>query len=306
MRAAQSYFDLYTCRWNILSRHVDVQLVRASVAAVGSGSYLSCGRMHVDCRGDQYLASTRCGFVALGAVDARRGDRWIVTVPPQTVFGEPEAGEIEDIFSLICTVGWRAEGWIAVHAGAVAKNEICALLCAPSGGGKSTLTAALVSNGWHTLGDDKLLFRIRDGVPVIASLLQTFNLDPRTRRWFDVGEIEQLPRYSAWTHKRRVHLAAIAPHAAMQTAEPTHLVVLERTHRAGCISASRLQSGEILRALLKQIVIPQDREAGRTILEAATRCALRMRGLRLEIGEDAYAYPGWFGAIEDAIARCRR
>jgi hypothetical protein len=301
LRVARSYLELFGPRWNGAQRHIDVQLTRASVAALASATYLSCGRMRVDRRGDHYLAATRCGFVALGACSDGRGDRWIVAVPPQTIFDEPEIGEIEDIFSLICTLAWRAEGWIAVHAGAVVKGAACALLCAASGGGKSTLTAALVQNGWKTLGDDKLLLRSEHRVPVLASMLQTFNLDPATRRWLDVGDIESLPRYSAWTQKRRIHVNTIGENRAVPRATPTHLFVLRRTRHIDGVRATRMQSRDVLPALLRQIVIPSDRQAASEILETAICCARSLRGLYLEIGDDAYAKDGWLAAIEGAV-----
>ncbi len=299
---ASAYFDLYSRRWTAMSRHVEVHLVRAGVAALECGNYLRCGRMQVDRRGAHYLAVTRCSFVALGTCNDGRGDRWIVAVPPQTVFHEPEIGEMEDIFSLICTIAWRAEGWTAVHAGAVMKGQTCALLCAASGGGKSTLTAALVANGWQTLGDDKLLLRIREGLPFLASVLQTFNLDPGTSRWFDVGDIEGLPRYSAWTQKRRVHVDRIGNGLAAESARPTHLICLVRSSGVNGMRVSKLDDAAVLPALLRQIVIPSDREAARSILQTAISCARTMQGLQLEIGDDAYARSGWLAAIEDAIA----
>ena len=68
--------------------------------------------------------------------------------------------DIESLLSLVLTEGWRAEGWIPLHAAAVVRFDTCALICAESGGGKTSLTAALVREGWQTLGDDKLLLRI--------------------------------------------------------------------------------------------------------------------------------------------------
>jgi len=302
MSVARSYLDLFGPRWSGPYRSIDVQLTRARLSALAGATYLSCGRMRVDRRGSHYLAATRCGFIALGACNDGRGDRWIIAVPPQTGFGEPEIGEIEDLFSLICTLGWRAQGWIAVHAGAVAKGDRCVLLCAASGGGKSTLTAALVQNGWKTLGDDKLLLRAGDRAAVLASMLQTFNLDPATRRWLNVGDIDALPRYSAWTQKRRIHVNMLAENQALERAAPTHLAVLRRCSEVDGIRATRMETREVLPSLLRQIVIPSDREAAATILETAISCARGLHGVYVDIGDDAYAKPGWLASLESALA----
>ena len=302
LHAARSYLDLFGLQWNGPHRRVEVQLTRGSVGAIASATYLSCGRMRVDRRGDHYLAATRCGFVALGACNEVQGHRWIVAVPGKTVFNEPEIGEMEDIFSLICTLGWRADGWIAVHAGAVVKDETCALICAASGGGKSTLTAALVQNGWKTLGDDKLLLRIEGGRPLLASLLHTFNLDPNTRRWFDVGDIESLPRYSAWTQKRRIHVNNFGVNRAMERARATHLLSVGRASHHHSVAVTRMQTREVLPALLRQVVIPADRDAASVILDTGIRGARSLRGLHVEIGDDAYSVPGWLTSFESGLA----
>lgn len=301
LRVARSYLDLYGPQWNAPRRNIEVQLTRGSVGALATATYLSCGRMRVDRRGDHYLAATKCGFVALGACNDVQGHRWIVAVPRQTVFDEPETGEIEDIFSLICTLGWRADKWIAVHAGAVVKGNACALICATSGGGKSTLTAALVQHGWKTLGDDKLLLRIDRGVPVLASMLQTFNLDPNTRRWFEVGDIESLPRYSAWTQKRRIRVDTLGANRTAERATPTHLLAIRRTSNHHNIAVTRMQKRDVLPALLRQTVIPTDREAASAILDTAMRCAKGLRGVNVEVGDDAYGYPGQIASLEKAV-----
>lgn len=299
---AHSYLDLFSCPWNTAERAVDIAMRRRRSGDVAYGSFLAAAHMSVDRHGPQYLADTQYGFVAAGHCDADAlRDEWKIDIPPDTTFGEPEIGDLEDVFSLICTVGWREQGYVALHAGAVAKNKTCAILCAASGGGKSTLTTALMHSGWQTLGDDKLLMRREQGGIGLRSLLHTFNLDPATRRWFDLGDLEALPRYSAWTVKRRVPLDDIAPGTALAEATPTHIVKVTRNPSIDGIKAHAMPAHEKLPTLLKQIVLPADREIAAWILREAAACAATVQGVMLEIGDDAYAAPNWLQSIEEAL-----
>ncbi len=297
---AESYFALYGRPWSGLTRTIDVAIRRSNARERAAGTFLSCAHMSVDRDGAEYLADTQYGFIARGSC-ARDGDTWTINVPETTMFGEPEIGDMEDLFSLMCTTGWREEGWVALHAGAVVKNETCAILCAGSGGGKSTLTTGLILSGWRTLGDDKILLRREDGQPQLRALLQTFNLDPATRRWFDLGDLEALPRYSAWTVKRRVPLDAIAPGAAVAAAAPTHVVRVSRNPLVDGVRATPMPQIDVLPTLLKQIVLPADRHVSTWIVREAISCLGRVRGVYLEIGDGAYASPGWLESIEAAL-----
>ena len=51
-----------------------------------------------------------------------------------------------------------------LHAGVVEKNGRAVVISAPSGGGKSTLTLALMTQGWRLLSDEFALFRLPDGL----------------------------------------------------------------------------------------------------------------------------------------------
>jgi hypothetical protein len=299
---AQQYLDLYSLQWPMRTRRVDIELLHSSTRLSVRGDFLDCAHMRVDRYPSTYAAITQYGIASQGMCTAQR-DRWTFCIPHGTVLDEPHITEIEDLFSLVCTVGWRADGWLALHAGAVEKDGVCAILCAPSGGGKSTLTAALIRAGWRTLGDDKLLVRADGPRPILRALLQTMNLHPGTRMWFDVGDISALPRYSAWTEKRRVSIDAIAPNAALGRATPTHVISLMRKPGTTGIRARRLQHEQAIPTLLKQVVIPRDRAIAKWTLETITACARQLRGVvLLEIGDDAYADDTWLPAVESVLA----
>ncbi len=281
-------------------RRVDVWIARGSKGARAAGSFLRCARMNVDRDGDAYVASTASGITA--ACSTAESDCWKIAVPPDLRFGEPEIGDMEDLLGLACTVGWRREGFVPVHGAAVAKDGRCAILCAPSGGGKSTLTTALLCNGWQTLGDDKLLLGRGLQSSHLIGLLQTFNLHPRTASWFSaIDDLEDLPRYSAWTEKRRVGVESIVPGGAIADAVATHIVRIVREGAAQPARATAMESGEVLPTLLKQIVMPNDRDAAREILQGAARCAATLRGVIFEVGDDAYRDRAWLPIFEHAV-----
>lgn len=298
---ANGALELCGRRWPETARTASIELHRRNDAARSSGAFLSCARMRVDRAERTFIASTASGMVARGTVGAMT-DRWQIHVPEELTFGEPEIGDVEDLVGLACTIGWRTAGWIPVHAGAVIRGETCMILCAPSGGGKSTLTTALLHEGWSTLGDDKLLLRCDEDGPVAAALLETFNLHPKTATWFaGLDAIESLPRYSAWTEKRRVSIDSIARDGARFCTKPTHVARLARDGEPGRIRVEAMAQHDVLPTLLKQIVIPHDAEAARHILRVASAAAASLTGLVVHIGDDAYATRGWADAISEAV-----
>jgi hypothetical protein len=61
-------------------------------------------------------------------------------------------------------VSMHAHQYLIVHAAVVEKNGRAAILPAPPGSGKSTLTAALVLSGWRLLSDELALIDRRTGL----------------------------------------------------------------------------------------------------------------------------------------------
>ena len=293
--------ELYGWHWPRTTCRARIDLTRANDDARVEGAYLTCARMRVDRSEHGFLASTLSGTVARGYIDAN-GDHWKIHIPPALELQEPEIKDIEDIISLACTVGWRRQGWIPLHAAAVIRDNVCAILCAPSGGGKSTLAAALLRQGWQTLGDDKLLMRCDEERPVIAALLKTFNLHPKTSTWFSgLENIHDLPRYSAWTEKRHVAIDAIARGVARSHATPTHLIQIERHHSSQAVVLESMDSRDILPTLLRQVVIPCEREVVTQIVSVASTISKNLHGFVMRIGEDVYARAGWWKPLDQAL-----
>ena len=64
--------------------------------------------------------------------------------------------------------------YLTIHAGAIERHGYAAILPAPPGSGKSTLTAALVHRGWRLLSDELALVSRRDGL--LAPVARPVNL----------------------------------------------------------------------------------------------------------------------------------
>ncbi len=266
------------------------------------GTFLTCARMSVDKTGAGLRATSLSGACASLTYGAA-GELWSIDVP-QSMLEAGKLEELEDIVSLIVTTGWRREQWVPVHSAAVIKDGNCAIVCAPTGGGKTTFTAALIRRGWRTLGDDKLLLRLREGKPQLAALLHTFNLHPKTRDWFpEVGELERLPHYSACTEKRKVRISGIWPGTVATSARPTVLILLNRCHLSRHVSVEALAAEDLIATLLRQTVIPKERQTAQRILRTISATAVQLKGFKVSVGTDAYSHSECLAALESAL-RC--
>jgi hypothetical protein len=291
--------DLHNVCWDAPHTRVEVAIRDTSVPAeMVSGTLLVCARMHVDLSEHGLYATCQSGAAASYLAEKQR---WSITVPRVPNGNVPE--DVEDFVGLALTTSWRHLGWAPIHAAAVTKDDCCALLCAPSGGGKTTLTAALIRHGWRTLGDDKLLLRLaEDGHAQLAALVHTFNLHPHARQWFpEVGDLECLPRYSAWTEKRKLRIESIWPHSTLRYGQPTHLVQIARDPFRPGSRVTPLSSHDVLDVLLRQTVIPSDSVMAAQVLRIVVPTARQLRGVRLELGEDVYHNPDGLAGLAAAL-----
>ena len=293
---------LYDRRWPTYDRTVEIRIGEKPdvVAKPAAGTFLRCARIAVDVADAGLHATTLCGARSRSRQTGTT-DRWEIDVPAELI-AATNLEDVEELVILTLTVGWRSAGWVPVHAAAVADGERCVVICAPSGGGKSTLTAAFVRRGWRALGDDKLLLRVDDGRPRLAALQCTFNLHPCTTTWFpEVGDLERLPLYSTWTPKRKVKIDSIWPEPVAAGARPTHLLRISRSPHAGGIAYAPLDAGETLTTLLRQVAVPTHRSTANQILSAVAPTARGMRGLDVVVGENAYSRADALDALEAAI-----
>ncbi len=297
---AFDFLGLYDAAWDGPFRRTVIRLKRGTAMVGATGTFLASGRMAVDISESAIAATTADGVCALARLH-ERGEDWFVEVP-DVELSVPLLLDIEHALALALTTGWRRAGWVPLHAGAIEKDGRCLLLCAPSGGGKSTFAAALVRAGWRTLGDDKLLLRVREGVPEVKALASTFSLDPRTAlagasQW----GLDALAPYSAGCEKRRLPVDAISAGAMLSSGRPTHILhILRDANRFG-LSVDALPDYEAAPALLRQIVIPRDRIVAAAILDTAVRAARAIKPMRAIVGDVARPND-WARALEEKLA----
>lgn len=298
--------ELYDVPWSLTARrHVqlDAGMLAHDGARPAAGDYLVCAQMLVDCLPGGALRATTTDGATL--VEERRpdGEDWRLEVP-QSIQASGRWVQVEDLLSLVATTGWRRAGWVPLHAAGLVRDQRGLIVCAGSGGGKTTFTVAMLRRGWGTTGDDKLLLGIHGGAPVLAGIKHVLNLDPKVAAWFpEVGDIAAEPLYSAWSPKRRVPLARFWPDAPAVSMAATHALVLQRSPSGPAgVTVRRLGPGEVIAALLRQTVIPSHPSDARPIVRAITRLAQRVTGLAVQIGDDVYADPEAMRRVERALA----
>ncbi len=279
---------LYDIDWQPPYRPVHVSVTSAEPVADVKGDFLRCARMSVDHTRDGLVAATESGMAARGQFTPN-GENWTLAVQGE-VEDRFEIGDLDDLIVLVLTTGWRRASWVPMHVAAVRSEKASFIVCATSGGGKSTITAALVARGWQTLGDDKVLLRLNpEGRPELAALMHTFNLHPRTREWLpEVGNLESLPPYSAWNEKRKVSVRDIWPGGVTPRTEPTHVIRLERRDDIDGVVVREIDRSELLPILMRQTAIPTDRELASEILQTLAAASRHLEGLHVQVGTDAY------------------
>jgi len=302
--------DLYDVPWQIGPlKEVALDVAITPFAGpTASGTFIEAARMHVDPAPDGLRATTDGGTVLVGCFTPE-SERWSMSVDPAVV----ESGswfDVEDLLTLVLTTGWRRAGWVPLHAGGLVppSGEGGVLVCATSGGGKTTFTVAMARRGWRSLGDDKLLLRAApdtstvDAEPLVASIKQMLNISPSAAAWFpELAGIADEPRYSASVDKRRVSLGRLWPHAPIFSMRPTHLVVVARRTGGGSLDITPMTRAESISALLHQTVIPRDPAVARPITAAVAGLAEGLTALRIETYEDTYGMPDSLDAAERAL-----
>ena len=264
------------------------------------GTFLRCARYQVDREGAQFRAQSLSG--ASCELDMTLGRARIFA--PRGSQDNDVREDVEQFLLFVVVHGWRRLGWTPLHVGSVVGPEKCALLCATSGGGKSTFTAALLRRGFRTLGDDKLLAKRVDGMKGMAvrAISRSMNLDPAVARWFpEAAGLSDLPPYSRWTPKRKAVIERLWPGATIPEARPRLLFKLLRSEECGGIRMQRLEPWEVREALARQVVIPSDREAARPLLETIMALAEQLEGWRVVLGRDAYEDPKTLRPVEEML-----
>ena len=283
----ESLLELFNVRWPDVAQSVQVHITADPAPfVVEEGTYLVSRNMRVDHTPEGLRATCEIGTAAAYSAP---NQSWIIYIK-DGIYNNRVSASLERIASLITTTAWRELGWVPIHGGAVIKEDVCALICAPSGGGKTTLTTALVNFGWQTLGDDKLLLRIHEGKVELRALLHIFNMHPEAERWFEqLAELRSYPEYSIWTPKRRLPIETFWPDSRAYCSRPTHLIQIKPIETKGVMELHPMSQTQVLDSLLRQTVIPKEPHVARKILGTVSQTAFTLNGYEMHLGREIYA-----------------
>ena len=278
-----------------ISLRIEVRMDMPPVPVV-QGRYLHCNRYLADRHGEEYVMTAQTG--AWCRFDAASG--CARAFAPD--YSDDAVEDVEQFLIFALVLGWRATGWVHMHAASLVRQGQCALVCAESHGGKSTFTAACIRRGFQTLGDDKVL--IRPGVPARAyGLSRSMNLDPAVSRWFpEAADIASIPPYSRWTPKRKVQIESLWPGATHRAAMPTILLKLRRVTQGPPLALEPLPAEDVLQTLARQTVIPSDRAAAALMLPAILQLSTQMRGWVMTVSPEAYNDPEYLRVLDGLFA----
>lgn len=151
----------------------------SSSPPVGARTWLAAGplRLLTDGR-DVYLLLDGRLMGTYSSAD-RRITAWI----PPTLTASPDfIGQMIVLPLLMEAV--RADGFVSLHAAALAHNGRAALFPAASGAGKTTITLALLRAGFRLLSDDCPLLRRAEGGIVVHAFAEPLHVMPKASAYF--------------------------------------------------------------------------------------------------------------------------
>jgi hypothetical protein len=264
-----------------------------------SGAYFHTYLLRAERRGNRLVSAGKNGvWMQFDSVtsEAKIGVPGIYSDWPAIV------EETEQQLVLLLARAWAQTGWTPLHAGSLLPpgENRCVLLCAPSGVGKTTLTAALLRRGWRTLGDDKTLLQIGQSGVIARGLARRFHLHPTSARWFpELGDFNDCPHYSRWTDKRVVRIEQTWPDRLVDGAIPAAVVQLERSESG--LQIEPMDRMKTLYTLLRQVAIPSDPEHAQPLVACISRAAAAANSAVIKIGHGIYDDPEIINRLEKTL-----
>jgi hypothetical protein len=299
--ALHGLLSQYDAPWETQACTIRVSIEREKSFAKNSepsGTYLRSYRLRVDRDGSRLFSLSEVGVWM--EFEMNSGHAHIVL--PDHPDWPTVVEEVEQQFVLLLARAWAQTGWTPLHAGTLISPDghRCALLCAPSGTGKSTLTAAMLGRGWRTLGDDKTLLRQENRQVTASALAWRFHLHPASSRWLsEAGDIRKWPTYSRWTEKRVVRASEIWPEQLIGSAIPAAIVRLERTESG--LTIEPLDRVNAMKVLVNQVAIPSDAEHARPLVSCIASVATNAKAALIKIGNDAFSDPTIVARLENSL-----
>jgi hypothetical protein len=199
---------------------------------------------------------------------------WHITYDKYTYMLADEEQMLQHLEWRLCTIGiYTSSALLGLHAGAVTSQGASLILPGNSGTGKTTLTLALMSQGWHVLTDD------------VALLTQGENADMQVQPCarcchVDDDAYAQLTARGVHLHRPIGGLATYARPTALGQAAPVRWIVVPQFDGQPPMGITRLTQAEAVAVLLGN-TLRQHRVSRREQWRAAITLACQAPAYRL-------------------------
>jgi hypothetical protein len=177
----------------------------------------------------------------------------------------------------------------SLHSAALYSNGIGYIFSGESGSGKTTTSLSMVSEGYKYVSDDAVLLEEINGSIVAHSLYKTFNIDRDTSKLFpDVVKEVDIPVKKGM--KVTVDISEKFPDSFIPYLKPD-VLIFPRITSDDKSQIYPLNQMEVYVRLLKQTILPVDKEVSRTQLNVIERLVKQTQGFELLSGRDIFENP---------------
>ena len=219
-------------------------------------------------------------------------------------FWSLEPNDQREFFLLGFLMLFRRHGLYGLHANGVVKQDAGYLIAGSSGNGKTTLTLALVHEGWRYLSDDALVLRTTSSGIEAQAFRRGFSCTHETATRFPkLRALDDTRTVKMRDDKRLVDIDSLFPDRFTARCQPQLLLFpqIDRDRRSRLFP---LGATEAMMALIQQspgILI--DRRDVRAQMDVLKRLLDQAQSYRLFLGLDVYQEPA---AVSDLLWSARR
>lgn len=151
---------------------------------------------------------------------------WFVTSPAHQASATSPAHAVSAVLAAVNLTAVHSTRLLAVHAAVLCRDERVLVVPAPSGTGKSTLTACLLDRGWAYTSDEALCLRWADGA--VVGYPRPMSLSAWSASVVGVDGVEG---HDGTAAERLVPVSGVGWPTASPGTPPTDVVLLSRHER---------------------------------------------------------------------------